>query len=386
VLLGLVTLMVAALPVPSALAAPDPLAAAQAKITDAQVAADEAAVEFDAAQARAGELSDEIARAKAKIESLERKQAHLTQIARARAIRAYKDGFGGNLDALLDTGTDALDTARRAELLDRANARGDQAIRRLETTTEDLEAQQQALQSQLEDQRSTVRDLEARQDELQDALRSATAAADKLRAELERQRKANEYVRYLQQARAAAQARASTAAPDVPATPRAGQSVSTPSGGGASSSADGASSSNSGNGGAGPILGSGGWICPVQGPVSFTDTWGSPRGGGRIHKGVDMFAARGTPVVAVTGGSVWYQGDPAGGNAAYVDASDGNTYYYAHLNSYVGENRAVSAGELIGTVGNSGTSSAPTHLHFEIRIGGANGQRINPYPTVAAHC
>ena len=124
----------------------------------------------------------------------------------------------------------------------------------------------------------------------------------------------------------------------------------------------------------------------MQGPVSFTDTYGSPRDGGRTHKGVDMFSPRGTPVVAVLPGSVFFQGDPAGGNAAYLQASDGNTYYYAHLDQYVGAARNVAAGEVIGTVGNTGTNDAPTHLHFEIRIGGPNGTRINPYPTVAAHC
>ena len=40
-------------------------------------------------------------------------------------------------------------------------------------------------------------------------------------------------------------------------------------------------------------------------------------------------------------------------------------------------------GEIIGLVGSTGNSTAP-HLHFEIRIGGANGQRIDPYPTLQA--
>jgi murein DD-endopeptidase MepM/ murein hydrolase activator NlpD len=132
---------------------------------------------------------------------------------------------------------------------------------------------------------------------------------------------------------------------------------------------------------------SGTWVCPVQGPVSFTDTFGAPRGGGRRHQGNDLFSPGGTPLVAVTAGSVFFQGDPLGGNAAYVQGHDGNTYYYAHLADYVGGARAVKAGELIGHVGNTGDAAGgPTHLHFEIRPGGPNGRAIDPYPTLAAHC
>jgi murein DD-endopeptidase MepM/ murein hydrolase activator NlpD len=84
---------------------------------------------------------------------------------------------------------------------------------------------------------------------------------------------------------------------------------------------------------------------------------------------------------------VFFQGDPLGGDAAYVNGNDGNTYYYAHLADYVGGGRSVSAGELIGHVGNTGDASGgPTHLHFEIRPGGPNGHAIDPYATLAAHC
>ena len=108
---------------------------------------------------------------------------------------------------------------------------------------------------------------------------------------------------------------------------------------------------------AGQIIVHGTWVCPVQGPVSFTDTFGAPRGGGRRHQGNDMFAPGGTPLVAVTDGSVFFQGDPLGGNAAYVQGNDGNTYYYAHLSDYVGGARSVTAGELIGHVGNTGDAA-----------------------------
>ena len=62
-------------------------------------------------------------------------------------------------------------------------------------------------------------------------------------------------------------------------------------------------------------------------------------------------------------------------------------YYDAHLSSFVGANdRRVMKGDTIALLGQTGNATAP-HLHFEIRLGGANGTRIDPYPTlVAAHC
>jgi len=93
-------------------------------------------------------------------------------------------------------------------------------------------------------------------------------------------------------------------------------------------------------------------------------------------------APTGTPLVAVKAGTVSYMAmDGAGGNEAYLAADDGNVYYYAHQSQFVGGPRRVSQGEVIGLVGSTGRSSAP-HLHFEIRLGGANGQRIDPYPTL----
>jgi murein DD-endopeptidase MepM/ murein hydrolase activator NlpD len=123
-----------------------------------------------------------------------------------------------------------------------------------------------------------------------------------------------------------------------------------------------------------------GFLCPVRG--SFTDDYGDPRSGGRSHAGTDIFAGTGTPVVAVKSGSVSFQREGAGGNAAYLSGSDGNTYYYAHLSSFAGGPRSVTQGEVIGYVGQTGSATAP-HLHFEIRTGGG---AVNPYPTLASSC
>jgi peptidoglycan LD-endopeptidase LytH len=127
-----------------------------------------------------------------------------------------------------------------------------------------------------------------------------------------------------------------------------------------------------------------GIVCPVQGAVSFVDSWGSSRSGGRGHEGVDMMAATGTPTVAPVSGDVELSENGLGGLSWFVYGDDGNTYYGAHLSAY-GQSGYVAAGTVIGYVGSSGNAAggAP-HLHFEIHPGG--GEPANPYPQAAAAC
>lgn len=126
------------------------------------------------------------------------------------------------------------------------------------------------------------------------------------------------------------------------------------------------------------------WLCPVRGDHQFTDSWGQPRGGGRRHLGVDMFAVRGTPVVANVGGTVRHRSGAVAGNAYYLDGDDGNTYYGAHLDT-LGPTGRVERGTVLGTVGSTGNAKGSTpHLHFELKPGG--GSPVNPYPTLRQWC
>jgi murein DD-endopeptidase MepM/ murein hydrolase activator NlpD len=127
-------------------------------------------------------------------------------------------------------------------------------------------------------------------------------------------------------------------------------------------------------------------FCPVDGPVSFIDSWGFARSGGRSHQGVDMMASHGTPTVAPVSGRVEHRGTGLGGYSWYVYGDNGNTYYGTHLQGYANVGAGwVEAGTLIGYVGSSGNASASgPHLHFEIHPGG--GSPTNPYPATAEAC
>jgi Peptidase family M23 len=122
-----------------------------------------------------------------------------------------------------------------------------------------------------------------------------------------------------------------------------------------------------------PLKTPGGYVFPVYGPSSFTDTFGAARGdvSGGWHHGDDIFAPLGAPVLAVASGTVFSVGwNEIGGNRLWLRDGQGNEFYYAHLSAYtplaVNGNR-VSAGDVLGFVGNTGDAqSTPYHLHFEI--------------------
>jgi peptidoglycan LD-endopeptidase LytH len=123
--------------------------------------------------------------------------------------------------------------------------------------------------------------------------------------------------------------------------------------------------------------------------VSFRDTWGAPRSGGRRHQGTDVMAPFNVPVYAFTSGVVLRRSSSRlGGLGLYMRGDDGATYFYAHLNAYTAAGsagRRVVAGEHLGYNGSTGNASrSAPHVHFE-RAGGGGGKQ-NPYPYLVAAC
>ena len=101
-----------------------------------------------------------------------------------------------------------------------------------------------------------------------------------------------------------------------------------------------------------------------------------------------MFAAEGTPVVAIVSGTVLRKASsPAGGISLYLSGGDGFEYFYAHLAGYaeISGGQKVEAGTRLGSVGATGNASGgPPHLHFEARPQG--GAPVNPTGIVRKVC
>lgn len=121
-----------------------------------------------------------------------------------------------------------------------------------------------------------------------------------------------------------------------------------------------------------------------RGNSSVQSYWGAARDGGRrSHEGIDIFAPRGTPVVAAIEGRVSSTGNKGlGGKQVWLrDRKRGNSLYYAHLDSIVATpGMKVSPGDTLGFVGNTGNArtTAP-HLHFGIYKGYRGAQNPLPY-------
>ena len=95
-----------------------------------------------------------------------------------------------------------------------------------------------------------------------------------------------------------------------------------------------------------------------------------------MHKGVDLDAAKGTPIYASRSGYVTVaKYHYLSGNYVTINHQDGYSSTYLHMTHYVvGVGDYVKAGQVIGYVGSTGRSTGP-HLHFGIM---KNGVYVNP--------
>ncbi len=127
---------------------------------------------------------------------------------------------------------------------------------------------------------------------------------------------------------------------------------------------------------------------PVAGVTraALRSSWGEPRSGHRHHEGIDIFARRGTPVVAAAAGEVVRIGttDRLGGNTVWVAGEGARLYYYAHLDAFrpglrLGER--VDPGTMLGRVGTTGNArGTPPHLHFGVYPAARGFLAVDPTP------
>ncbi len=292
------------------------------KYHDAQNELDEIASELE-------QTRDHLAETKRK---LRREQRHLNK----RMMGIYRNGDIDFVEVVL--GAKTFDQFLvRWELLRRVGLADAKLLRRIKRLKRELVLTTRKLYEQKKRQAKVTEKLKKARDEIQAKLDEQQRMYDQVKAEIARMR---------EQAR---QRRA-------------------------------ASFADSGDGGSVSV--SGDWCFPVAGPHGFSDDFGDPRSGGRSHKGCDIMASHGTPVVAVVSGSAGASDNGLGGKCIWLSGNDGNEYYYAHLSGYASLG-SVRIGQVIGYVGDSGNAAGTPHLHFEIHPGG--GEAINPYPILAAH-
>lgn len=301
---------------------------------DLQRKADAAAVRYDRAEAALERLADDVARLERRITEAEAEMAPLRASVTRRAVALYTsdralDAFSG-----ISTGDDLVESARGARLASGASARDYAAIRRIAAGSRDLARRRDELAARRADQQRATDELAAEKKNIELALAQM----------VERERAL--------QSRLIARASRSERTP-LPTAP------------------------------SGPIPVVTDFVCPVRGPMTFTDSWGAPRSGGRRHAGVDIINPHGTPNVAVVSGSFETRRSGAGGLTIYLHGDDGHTYYYAHLSKIVGPDRRVAQGEVVALTGSTGNARGP-HTHFEFHPNG--GAAVDAYPLVKPRC
>ena len=319
------------------------------------------------AYGRQSALDSEITQLRESIEFAETRMAEAEERLEDLAVELYMGSTSGNNLSVLFSANDQQYPAGM-EYLREASGVDESVVDELRATRDDLDHQTARLGEALDEQEALTVELEQLAGDLQSDLAVAQEVYDDLveqqrREEEERRRREEEERRRREAAQAAA----------------ASQPVS---GGG------GGSSNDSDPAPAPPTLPPGTGVCPVAGAVSFTDSWGDSRSGGRAHKGVDMIAARGVPIVAIYSGRIQRTSNSSlGGKSIYFISDAGDLYYYAHLDDFgdISPGQSVPAGYVIGYNGSSG--NAPEylpHLHFEYHPGG--GSAVNPYSLVRGLC
>ncbi len=298
-----------------------------------------------------GQLADleyRIDRMEGRIDEDEDNIADLRSSAQNLVINAYINSGSSTLESALGA-SNIQDILTAQHIINRAADRGTATLDRLDAITRDLQRQSSildedrqdidALRTQQADLVGSLDELEAIAEELYREAKAQYAAEVRAWEEAERRRKIAEA------------AKRSGAAGGLP-------------------------------GGTIPDF-----ICPVAGSMSFRNDWGNPRSGGRTHKGTDVFARKGTPLVAVVDGTLRFRDGGLGGIAIWLKGS-GASYYYAHLDSRasgLSTGSYVTRGTVIGYVGNTGNAyGGADHLHFQLHPG--HGSPVNPYPTLAAAC
>ena len=317
----------------------------KSRMSDIQGQLDAATAKIEDLRTREDKLKSRLGEVSQRIDDVTKDQWRLEKRVVEAAKNLYKSGGADMLETLL-TAESFSELSSRAQVLNRISQRDTEAFiayARNQSELKDLTAELEEREGELS---STRQALNEEADRLQATFEGVSAEYNDLKKKLAARAAAREAA-----AAAAAPAPTSSAPSDAPIH----------------------------------VPATNGMACPVAGAVSFIDSWGYPRSGGRLHQGVDMMAAYGTPVVAITSGNITYAGyGGSAGNWLILSGDDGHGYWYMHNQSNIVTSGHVSAGQQIATVGDTGNAVGTPHLHFEYHPGG--GGAVNPYPLVASIC
>ena len=314
---------------------------------DLQRTAKDSTARYLKAKAEADRLAAQVARIEQRLAGVEEQQAALRMLATRGAVALYMhDSTADWMDGFGDGGEGVLEGARRARLIGGVNELAGAAVRNLNDSAKQIEAEHRSLKDRRHEQEVALGKLNGER----------KAAAGQVSAFLAAERDDQRQAAAEQRKAEAAQRQEEAAARAAQRTSRAADAV----------------------GRAWPPV-PGDWLCPLKGPFKWGDGWGAGRG----HKGTDMLAPRGTENVAVVPGTFETRFWGGGGLTLFLMGDDGNTYVYMHLLRVVGEPRHVEAGEVVGLTGASGDATA-YHTHFEFHPGGQGA--VDSYPLLVSHC
>ncbi len=357
----------------------DDIAAADVKRRAISADLEAATIEYDTAVARLIELENSLTQLGIELAELEQDLASARVAAQEIATDRYV--YAGSSQSVLFDAASLDDVRVRTSYLDILSREGTDIVIRLFALEESYMAQEANVAQALSNQQTTRVDLEAMATDILTQLEDANTEYNAIVAAYEKQeeeRRAREEAERLRREEEERQRLAtSTTTTTVATTSSTAAPLDTTT---TTTTAPPTTTTQ-------PPSGS--LTCPVNGAVAFTDTWGATRSGGRSHEGVDMIAARGTPLVAIETGTVKRMGNGGlGGITVTMTGAGGDEYYYAHLDGWaagLSVGQAVSVGDLLGYVGNTGNAQYTVpHLHFEYHPGG--GSAVNPYPLVAGLC
>ena len=306
------------------------------------------------------QISDQetaIAETNAQITETEAKLAKAQESLNDRLVTIYKDGNVNYLEVLFQS-EDFSDFLTRFEYLSYITKRDKNLVEEVKSVKAQLETQKATLEQQL----ASLNALKSEEEGVKALLEEQQSQQESVYAELEKDEAA------IKETIAAMQATSDEIGKKIAAA--------------AANQSNGAVTAAAADASSYEVTSAGSGVWPAPASHTITSNYGGRSypldGSYNYHLGTDIGASYGTPVVSYQAGTVliasyhWSYG-----NYAVVDHGNGLSTLYAHMSALtVSAGQSVSAGQQVGLVGSTGSSTGP-HLHFEVRI---NGSNVDPAP------